>query len=64
MRNSSRLARLERQAPSNYADIDVTQLSDEELDALIASIPRGKRAWWASMTDEELENIIATAEGR
>jgi len=57
MRNSNRLARLERVAGPDLAGVDVTQLTDAELEALIATIPPAERERLAKMTDAELETI-------
>ena len=65
MRNNSRLARLERDIGPDYSKIDVTQLSDAELDALIASLPPmtpEEQAWISGLTDDELEELIAGRE--
>jgi len=61
MRCNGRLAKLERAAGPNLTEVDITQLTDAELETLHAAIPAAERAWLAQLTDAELKALIADA---
>lgn len=56
MRNSNRLARVERAAGVGVR-IDVTKMTDAELETILATRTTAERKRFAQMTDAELETI-------